>query len=32
MLLAPIAHCANLAPDEIRGLELGIRDYYRLME
>jgi hypothetical protein len=32
ILRAPIAHCANLAPDEILRLELGIRDYYRLME
>ena len=32
MLRAPIAHCASLAPDEITRLELGIRDYYRLME
>jgi hypothetical protein len=32
MLRAPIAHCAQLAPDEVLRLELGIRDYYRLME
>lgn len=32
MLRAPIAHCAVLAPDEVVRLELGIRDYYRLME
>jgi Swt1-like HEPN len=32
MLRAPIAHCASLAADEVTRLELGIRDYYRLME
>ena len=32
MLRGPIAHCCPLAPDEIKRLDLAIRDYFRLME
>jgi hypothetical protein len=32
MLRGPIAHCCALAPDEIKRLDLAIRDYFRLME
>ena len=31
-LRGPIAHCCALAPDEIKRLDLAIRDYFRLME
>ncbi len=32
MLRGPIAHCCALAPDEIKRLDLAIRDWFRLME
>ncbi len=28
----PIAHCTELAPDEVERLRLSVRDWYRLME
>jgi hypothetical protein len=32
MLRGPIAHCCALAPDEVKRLDLSIRDWFRLME
>lgn len=32
MLRGPIAHCSPLAADEVKRLDLSIRDYFRLME
>jgi len=32
LLRSPIAHCSNLADDEIDRLELAIKDWFRLME
>lgn len=32
VLRGPIAHCCKLASDEIKRLELSVRDWFRLME
>ena len=32
VLRGPIAHCCQLAPDEIVRLELTVKDWFRLME